>query len=142
MNYNLDEAKDLTTTSDMNPTKWLYEHYEDLKGMDASELGPFLLRSIPQMGAFSPQAVKKFTIAVRQLTSRDDTVGLLTYITNFMMKGIDPSLGVVHAGHYREEIQIIANVITEDVNEKISPRFFELKKMVETDTGLRLVLRR
>jgi hypothetical protein len=135
----LDEARDLSQVPGMNPTKWIFQHYDDLKIMNATELGQLLLSSIPQMGNFGRQNAREFVETVRQLTAENATDALRKYITNFMMKGM--GYGVIECV-IGNDVESIASVITEDVNVTLlTPELSALKKLVETGTNLRIVLR-
>lgn len=139
----INESRDLSQVKGMNPTKWLHQHYDQLKIMPFDQLGPLLINSVPEMGFGKREKGREFANNVMRYVEREDTEGLWGYITYFLVNGIDKDLKVIRVGRgCNEDVQNIASVITEDVNAmQFTSQQLALKKLVETGTNFRLVLR-
>lgn len=101
---------DLSTAEGMNPTKWIYQNYGNLKTMDPQELGQFVLQNIPRMGNFGRMNKKKFIYEIQKILSTNPGK-LIGYLTNFYLKGADA--GVIYPHGVRAESIDTQDVISE-----------------------------
>lgn len=134
---------DLSQATHDNPTKWLHQNYQTIMQQVAADPeGTMrhlmeLFKGIVGHG-FSELNYRKFCARMQDAMRKYGTAGVQKYLSDFMLKGIDPRLGVVGTREC-SEIEALSTVLMEDVCDSTLPEEVTSLMPIMQQFGLRVV---